>query len=139
MRKIKFRGQRSDANEWVYGDLIHGVGSKEGLMYILPRTNIYPKGCNDLDGWNVIPETVGQFTGLTDKNEKEIYEGDIVRLTSIMPFCAFGNEFVGQVTFSEFAYFVDNVKEAYTLFSETDELEIIGNIHDNPSLLTNKE
>lgn len=84
MRKIKFRGKRVDNGEWVYGDLIHGVSSKAGKMYILPVTHIYPQGCNDLDGWNVIPETVGQFTGFYVKKSKksveaDIYEDDVFR------------------------------------------------------------
>lgn len=137
MRKIIFRGKRSDANEWVYGDLIHGVGSKHGFIYILPITHIYPKGCNELDGWNVIPETVGQFTGLTGKNGKEIYEGDIVRIHEGR------NDFkITSIVWSDefLCYEPSNKDLRHALKSRYSEYyEIIGNIHDNPSLLTNKE
>lgn len=66
MRKIKFRGKRVDNDEWVYGDLLR----MHGVPYIYPDPA--PNGWND---YEVIPDTVGQFTGLLDKNGKEIYEG----------------------------------------------------------------
>lgn len=74
MRTIKFRGQRIDTKEWVYGDLIQYATNE---ILILPQFN------RDWDiieaGYNVIPETVGQFIGLLDKNKVEIYKGDLVR------------------------------------------------------------
>lgn len=83
MRAIKFRGQRVDNGEMVYGDLIHGVGRKKDLMFILPNViNLATLGCgcDPLDGFNVIPETIGQFTGQLDCNGVEIYEGDVLNL-----------------------------------------------------------
>lgn len=70
MREIKFRGKRVNDCEWVYGDLLR----MHGVPYIYPDPA--PNGWND---YEVITNTVGQFTGLHDKNGKEIYEGDVLR------------------------------------------------------------
>lgn len=130
-REILFRGKDKD-NNWVEGDLIHGVGDKHGKIFILPiKKNLaYIPNCDPLDGVTVNPETVGQFIGKTDKNETKIFEG-----------------FIG-VYYNRKGVVVYNIeKSAFCLYSETDDLyvqldrnvvkevEIIGNIHDNPELL----
>ena len=153
-RQIKFRGKRVDTGEMVFGDLIHGVGSKHGRMYILPITNIYPKGCNELDGWEVAPDTVGQFTGLLDKNGKEIYEGDIIRVKTCEYdrigrfYCKTGlpKYLNACVKYNDRSCRYDLVFEQneYGMISceigwGYEEFEVIGNIYDNSELLKGGE
>ena len=71
MRQIKFRGLRKDGKGWVYGDLLQW--KSRGLCAIVPQEG--NEWSNPFD-FEVRPETVGQFKGLTDKNGKEIFEGD---------------------------------------------------------------
>jgi len=130
-RVIKFRGRCTKSNDWVCGDLIHGVGHKSGNMYILPnKINLaYVKHCDPLDGVKVIPETISQFTGLIDKNGIEIFEGDIVIYSNVFS--------------KDRKYLVPEIRDCFLTNEIGYELEqrsgalceIIGNVFENPELI----
>ena len=109
MREIKFQGKRVDNGWWVFGDLHHGPFAG----------NIYIRGTQ------VIPETVGQYTGLKDRDGVEVYEGDILE-------CKISSKrFVAEFD-AKTAQFTTG---SNWLWSILDRSEVIGNIHDNPELM----
>ena len=136
----KFRGLSVEAfneEEWKYGYLIED----EGYSFIINKVIEANEQYITIGSWcPVNPETLGQTTGLKDKNGKEIFEGDVVRQVRTQPTTE--NETItGVVTMIEGTWLIMNDCEqlASKLWSETDENEIIGNIYENPELLEDKE
>lgn len=124
MREIKFRGKRTDNGEMWYGDLSHHATGKVFIKNI-------KKGINGT--FEVVFNTVGQFTGLYDKYGKEIYEGDIVRYTKGL----YGYKSTYS-TYNEIVkVYIDVGISVFEPFTSSDmiECEVIGNIHDNPELI----
>ena len=133
MREILFRGKRVDNGEWIQGDIvqfpIHGV------VRIVEQEPSYKDAEVDSD-------TVGQYTGLTDRNGKKIFEGDIIHLEYSQVFFGgmYFGEYTAEVSYKEGCFITDGINngdEIETPLSgfDNDEVEIIGNIHDNPELL----
>ena len=133
MREILFRGKRKDNGEWIEGDLLHDrfIFSNEKICRIY---NEESKLTHRQD--IVIPETVGQYTGLTDKNGTKIFEGDIIK-----HYCDNTDKSrfdIGVILFDDkVCQFKRNsrVKTRYYNIHFECEYEVIGNIHDNPELL----
>ena len=126
MRDITFRARRTDNGEWVEGNLvwIKKLNDEPYQCFIISHLAYMEYGEFD-DTYQVLPETVGQYTGLIDKNGKKIFEGDIVK-----------NEFgeIDKVAFLFGRFLPFNRYPEYKCFY-CERCEVIGNIHDNPELL----
>ena len=126
MREILFRGKQTDNGEWIegaYSPFHLNFGEREEKPHIIIISDD-----EDIDGlWcEVIPETVGQYTGLTDKNGKRIFEGDIVDYISSD---VIGNPKTGTIIVEDMTDY-----DTMIYLNHSDELQIIGNIHDNPEI-----
>ena len=141
MREILFRGKRVDNGEWIKGFYIeanhhwHNKGvHKEWIV-----KNVIQNGgwCNVGSKYAVIPETVGQYTGLTDKNGTKIFEGDIVKDEYILGKVVYNTkqeDFDGAASFM-----IDDVDDGLQSYRFWNSVEVIGNIHDNPELIGGAE
>lgn len=137
MREIKFRGYSKSFSMLFDYDMLEMASA--GMVDICKRElkKIDPEATELKMGLFLPTEDedliLMQYTGLKDINGKEIYEGDIVerRFMNLID----GAEFVGVVKYYDGAFNVDNNREAYPLFHEIDEIEILGNIYENSELL----
>lgn len=126
MREILFRGKRVDSGEWVEGSYL-GDYFSDGRLFCIR---------NGSRNYSVDPSTVGQYTGLTDKNGVKIFEGDIAQV----PFWRSpqsGLTTKGVVEFhrAAFSVFWDYRDYGRDFAGYIRDMEVIGNIHDNPELL----
>lgn len=138
MREIKFRAKRLDTGGWVYGDLIYPPsGTAIIMIYIALQYRVYDKRTYVVDN-----DTICQFTGLTDRNGKQIFEGDIISLADLTDdlkavvvyneeetaFCLklIGSDALGFRTLGSW-------------LSMGYDVEVIGNRYDHPDLIINGE
>lgn len=139
MREILFRGKRLDNGEWVEGNLIQYPLSS--YFHIMSNHGFDDARC-------VLPETIGQFTGLTDKNGKKIFEGDIVHAVyqvgyvgcknidygiGVVKYCA---SYYGGASY-QIEIIGDSGSRVFTASLENG-VEVIGNVYDNPELIKEK-
>lgn len=125
MREILFRGKRVADGKWLYGYYSDEKAEDTDFPCIVPLVPV-----PDYD-WAVDSETVGQYIGLTDKNGKKVFEGDIVKANDAHTKMSF----IGVVKFDNGSFYIcdSNFNSHYRWMDY--EVEIIGNIYDNPELL----
>ena len=137
MREILFRGKRTDNGEWVYGYYTNAryyLDKKEMHIIFEQDVEVYPHS-EFAGGEEVLPETVCQFTGLHDKNGRKIFEGDIVK---------YSTNKVGIINYGTACFSVQDTKSRNNpaldiIFADYSNVEVIGNIYDNPELLEGRD
>lgn len=138
-RELKFRGMIKETGKCIYGQVYYG----DGIVWITDSKNINLNTHSNIAWFEIIPETVGQFTGLFDVNGKEIYEGDIIKMIDEHfegDYKYYG--FLGKIEFNDGCYgVIGNGEYEYINLDECSihnyHFEKIGNIHQHPHLLKN--
>lgn len=132
MREIIFRGKRLINCAWVEGLLERSLLSDKLVIHTPPKNPDDPDDhglCR-----TIFPETIGEYTGLEDKNGKRVFEGDVVILTFSNSKC------YGEVVFHNGGFCVNTLDTFISLQKcPAYEFELIGNVHDNPELLNTNE
>lgn len=129
MREIKFRGKSLKTGRWVYGSLI----SCDKYTDIWTANEDGNVARDEVD-----PETVGQFTGLYDKDGEEIYEGDIVQFgQTILNVVEFRHGAFGYEYCVDFHSYCGNTNFCFNPRNTDHRHKVVGNIHDNPELINN--
>ena len=133
-REILFRGKRANGR-WVYGSLVVSENISPAIYF-----NISKGAAEVLDWCYVSPDTIGQYTGLKDKNGNKIFEGDIVKgvshksdscISELIPF-----DVIGVVGYhKEYQTLEVRTRQASLHIEVAIKGEVIGNIHDNPELI----
>ena len=137
IREVIFRGKRADNGEWIEGYLL-GIDwcDKPSTYSIAPNTPVSVF-------YSVLPETVGQYTGLTDKNGVKIFEGDILKSTIKIIDCDdegfsishYDEEDIGIVEWRKDGFMIAHKSGTWARSFYGCENYVIGNIHDNPDIL----
>lgn len=135
-RQIKFRGKLINSEQWMYGGYYYHKPTDEQRI-IAPTLNVK----SILNDWNVQPESIGQFTGLLDRNGKEIYDGDIITVRGNYPRVILWDKVSWAIMpcelYNDKHFWVMNLQHPgsdwWELFA--DEIDVVGNIYDNPELL----
>lgn len=136
-----FRGKRKDTKNWVYGNFCRG-NERQSL-----HDSIFVYDCEtqSFDNYDIIPETVGQCSGLTDKNGKLIFEGDVVKADGYIFIVKFGKcgGVANDENYGYIGYYLDGfdsmTKKVLRFGLRNDicyftDIEVIGNIHDDDLL-----
>ena len=149
MREILFRGKRKDNSDWLWGDFLQdrdlGVCLIEGFDYYTDADGLQ----RDYFQYEVIPETIGQYTGVTDKNGNKIFEGDIISIMfetdCVDGFPGYSWYETADVVWSKeksawIIIFNDGGEEMYlNEYNDADDIYVVGNIYDEPKHLIGDE